>query len=98
MTETKWLTIAEASRLCSEMGLERTPKTFRGWARKEHVIAQKKSTSSGEMWVLDRSSLETKIKTEIEYRDQMIFYLVILMEREKVMARTNSRSLSRKAQ
>jgi len=71
MTETKWLTIAEASLLCSQMGLERTPKTIRGWARNEHVIAQKKSTSSGEKWILDKASLETKIKTEIEYRDQM---------------------------
>jgi len=71
MTETKWLTIAEASLLCSQMGLERTPKTIRGWARNEHVIAQKKSTSNGEMWILDKASLETKIKTEIEYRDQM---------------------------
>ena len=70
MTQTKWLTVAEASLLCAEMGLERTSKTIRGWARKEHVIGQKKSTSTGEMWVLDRESLETKIKTEIEYRDQ----------------------------
>jgi len=71
MKETKWLTIAEASLLCSEMGLNRTSKTIRAWARKGHVEAQKKSTSTGEMWVLDRESLETKIKTEIEYRDQM---------------------------
>ena len=71
MTETKWLTIAEASLLCSQMGLERTPKTIRGWARNEHVIAQKKSTSNGEMWILDKTSLETKINTEIEYREQM---------------------------
>lgn len=71
MTETKWLTVAETSLLCSQMGLERTPKTIRGWARNEHVNAQKKSTSNGEMWILDKASLETKIKTEIEYRDQM---------------------------
>lgn len=71
MKETKWLTIAESSLLCSQMGLERTPKTIRGWAKNEHVIAQKKSTSNGEMWILDKPSLETKIKTEIEYRDQM---------------------------
>lgn len=71
MTETKWLTIAEASLLCSQMGLDRTAKTIRGWARNEHVTAQKKSTSNGEMWILEKASLETKIKTEIEYRDQM---------------------------
>jgi len=70
MKETKWLTIAEASQLCSQMGLERTPKTIRGWARNEHVVAQKKSTSNGEMWILEKASLETKINTEIEYRDQ----------------------------
>lgn len=71
MTETKWLTISEASLLSSQMGLERTPKTIRGWARNEHVNARKKSTTHGEMWILEKVSLETKIKTEIEYRDQM---------------------------
>lgn len=71
MTEIKWLTVAEASLLCSQLGLDRTNKTIRSWARNQAVTAQKKSTSTGEMWVLDRISLETKINTEIEYRDQM---------------------------
>jgi len=79
MTETKWLTVAEASLLCSQMGLDRTTKTIRSWARSNHVTAQKKSTSTGEMWVLDRESLETKINTEIEYREQTA----------KVQTRTN---------
>lgn len=70
MTETKWLTIAEASLLSSEMGLDRTTKTIRAWARNGHVEATKKSTAKGEMWILDKASLETKINTEIEYRDQ----------------------------
>lgn len=71
MTQTKWLTIAEASLLSSEMGLNRTSKTIRAWARSGHVEARKKSTTHGEMWILDKASLETKINTEIEYRDQM---------------------------
>ncbi len=70
MTETKWLTIAEASLLSSEMGLNRSTKTIRTWARSGHVEARKKSTTHGEMWILDKTSLETKINTEIEYRDQ----------------------------
>lgn len=66
-----WVTVSEAILLCVGLGLERTPKTIRGWARNGHVEAQKKSTSNGEMWIIERASLETKIKTEIEYRDQV---------------------------
>lgn len=71
MGNIQWLTIAEASLLSSERGLNRTSKTIRAWARSGHVEARKKSTSHGEMWILDKTSLETKINTEIEYRDQM---------------------------
>lgn len=88
MTETKWLTIAEASHLCLQMGLERTPKTIRAWARNEHVVAQKKSTSNGEMWILDKGSLKTKIKTEIEYRDQMKTNQARVTESEPVQTST----------
>lgn len=70
MTETKWLTIAEASLLCSEMGLARTNKTIRSWCRKGDVLAEKQTTQNGDMWVLDKDSLTTKIKFELEVRDQ----------------------------
>ena len=52
------------------MSLSRTSKTIRSWARNGHVEARKKSTAHGDMWILDKASLLTKIQTEIEYRDQ----------------------------
>lgn len=70
MTEIKWLTVAEATLHSREMGLDRTPKTIRSWARNGHVLAKKQTTHTGEMWVLDQDSLITKIKSEIEFRDQ----------------------------
>lgn len=70
MTETKWLTIAEASLLASSKGLDRTHKTIRSWCRKGDVIAEKQTIQNGDMWVLDKDSLETKINFEIEVRDQ----------------------------
>jgi len=70
MQPTKWLTISESSVLCSRMSLSRTSKTIRSWARNGHVEARKKSTAHGDMWILDKASLLTKIQTEIEYRDQ----------------------------
>lgn len=70
MKETKWLTIAEASLLCSEMRLDRTHKTIRSWCRKGDVIAEKQTVQNGDMWVLDKDSLITKVNFEIEVRDQ----------------------------
>lgn len=89
MTETKWLTVAKASLLCSQMGLERTTKTIRSWARSNHVTAQKKSTSTGEMWVLDQASLKTKIKMEIEFRDQAAKVQTSANPSEPVQTRTD---------
>ena len=70
MTETKWLTIAEASLLASEMGLDRTHKTIRSWCRKGDVIAEKQTTRTGDRWVADRESLITKINFELELKEQ----------------------------
>lgn len=70
MTETKWLTIAEASLLATEIGLSRTHKTIRSWCRKGDVLAEKQTIQNGDMWVLDDGSLRTKINFEIEVRDQ----------------------------
>ena len=70
MIETKWLTIAEASLLAAEMGLDRTHKTIRSWCRKGDVIAEKQTVQNGDVWVLDKDSLITKVNFEIEVRDQ----------------------------
>jgi len=70
MTEQKWLTVAEASVLSRDMGLDRTTKTIRSWSRGEHVTAEKQTNRNGEIWVIERESLITKIKSEIEFRDQ----------------------------
>jgi len=70
MTEIKWLTIAEASLLASETGLDRTHKTIRSWCRKGDVIAEKQTTRTGDRWVADRESLITKINFELELKEQ----------------------------
>ncbi len=67
MQEHKWLTVDEASLLCHEMGLNRTKKTIRSWARNNHVKSTKQTTQHGEMWVLDRQELTAKIKAEKEF-------------------------------
>ena len=70
MTETKWLTIADASLLAAEMGLDRTHKTIRSWCRKADLIAEKQTTRTGDRWVTDRDSLITKINFELELKEQ----------------------------
>ena len=70
MTKTKYLTVKEASLLCADMGLNRTTKTIRSWARQGHVKASKQTTQNGEMWVLDKDELITKIKAELEFKEQ----------------------------
>ena len=70
MTETKLLTVKEASLLCTEMGLTRTTKTIRNWARLGHVEASKQTTAKGFKYVLDKGSLEAKIKEELEFMAQ----------------------------
>ncbi len=52
------------------MGLNRTSKTIRSWARRGHVEATKQTTRNGEMWVLDKDELVTKIKAELEFKEQ----------------------------
>ncbi|MEP3422883.1 MAG: hypothetical protein ABJN35_14175 [Erythrobacter sp.] len=70
MTDTKWLTVDEASFLCKEMGLDRTKKTMRNWAKNDHVTARKQTTHHGEMWVLEKPELVAKIKAELEFARQ----------------------------
>ena len=67
MNETNWLTIKESSLLCLEMNLPRSTKSLRRWCAKEEVEAQKRQTSHGEKWFIERESLEIKIKEELEF-------------------------------
>ena len=70
MNKTKWLTVKEASLLCADMGLNRTTKTIRNWARLGHVEASKQTTAKGFKYVLDKDALEAKIKEELEFLAQ----------------------------
>lgn len=70
MNEQKWLTVDEAALLCGQMGLNRTKKTMRNWAKHDHVTARKQTTHHGQMWVLEKSELISKIKAELEFAEQ----------------------------
>jgi len=70
MTETKWLTVKEASLLCFEMGLPRSTKSIRRWCQFENVEAQKRHVANTQKWFIDRNSLEIKIKEELEFLKQ----------------------------
>ena len=61
-----WVSVDEAFVLCQQAGLNRTKKTIRTWARKDHVEAEKQITPTGEQWMLDSASLDVKIKAELE--------------------------------
>ena len=93
MNETKWLTVKEASLLAHEMGLNRTTKTIRTWARQGHVKATKQTTQNGEMWVLDKQELATKINAELEFMAQAEQVLTLPNQRpntsEPVQTRAN---------
>ena len=56
--------------MANDMGLNRTTKTIRNWARNGHVEASKQSTAKGFKYVLDKGSLEAKIKEELEFMAQ----------------------------
>lgn len=63
-----WVSVDEAFVLCQQAGLNRTKKTIRTWARKDHVEAEKQITPTGEQWMLDSASLDVKIKAELEFQ------------------------------
>lgn len=67
MQNLKWLTVKEACSLCLDMHLPRSTKSLRRWCAKEEIEAQKRQTSHGEKWFIDRESLEIKIKEELEF-------------------------------
>lgn len=66
----EWLTVDQAYFACQEAGLDRTKKTIRSWARNEHVEAQKQTTPTGERWMVEKSSLSVKIRSELEFQVQ----------------------------
>lgn len=70
MNNTQWLTIKEATLECHSLGLPRSSKSLRRWCSKEEVEAQKRKTSTGEKWFIDRVSLEIKVKEELEFLKQ----------------------------
>jgi hypothetical protein len=67
-----WVSVDEAYIACQLAGLDRTKKTIRSWARNEHVEAQKQITPTGERWMLEKISLDVKIRTEIEFQRQYV--------------------------
>lgn len=63
----QWLTVDEAYFECANQNLSRTKKTIRQWCRQEHVESQKRLTPNGEQWMIDASSLNTKIQSELDF-------------------------------
>lgn len=70
MTETKWLTVKQASQYCYDMGLPRSTKSIRRWCQLENIEAQKRQVANTEKWFIDQKSLEIKIKEELEFLKQ----------------------------
>ena len=70
MTETKWLTVKQASQYCYEMGLPRSTKSIRRWCQYDNVDAQKRKVANTEKWFIDQRSLAIKIKEELEFLKQ----------------------------
>ena len=64
----EWLTVDQAYAACLDAGLDRTKKTIRQWCRQEHVDCQKQITPTGERWMIDKASLVTKIRLELEFQ------------------------------
>lgn len=63
-----WMTVDQAFASCQAAGLNRTKKTIRSWCRHEHVESQKQTTPTGERWMVEASSLEVKIRSELEFQ------------------------------
>jgi hypothetical protein len=64
----EWLTVDQAFLACQEAGLDRTKKTIRSWCRHEHVESLKQTTPTGERWMVEKSSLAVKIRSELEFQ------------------------------
>ncbi|MDB4020165.1 hypothetical protein N9491_06085 [Planktomarina temperata] len=66
----QWLTVDASYAACIDAGLDRTKKTIRQWCRQEHIDCQKQTTPTGERWMIEKTSLETKIRLELEFQRQ----------------------------
>lgn len=64
----EWLTVDQAYAACLASGLDRTKKTIRQWCRQEHIDCQKQTTPTGERWMIEKASLATKIRLELEFQ------------------------------
>jgi len=67
MQDNTVLSVKEASLHCYKWGLPRSTKSMRRWCANEEIEAQKRQTSHGEKWFIERESLEIKIKEELEF-------------------------------
>lgn len=72
-----WLTVNQAVNYCASLGLVRTNKTVRRWAHRSithpeaaEVIAQKQDTETDFRYIIERSSLDVKIKQELRFEAQ----------------------------
>ena len=66
----EWLTVDEAYLACLKAGLDRTKKTVRRWCRLDHVDCHRQSIPTGERWMIEKESLKTKIKQELEFQSK----------------------------
>lgn len=70
-----WLPVVEAVAYCQSLGLSRTPKTIRKWAQQARkaqdgagdITVRAQDTENGFRWLIERASLDVKIKQELEY-------------------------------
>ncbi len=74
ITETDWLSVAEAAAYCTAKGLSRNIKTVRRWAYRSvshpetaEVLAARQDTDIDFRYVIERKSLDTKIAQELEF-------------------------------
>lgn len=70
----EWLTVAEAVSYCALKHLPRTAKTVRKWAHRSHldpengdVVVRREDVENGFRWTIERTSLDRKIKQELEF-------------------------------
>jgi hypothetical protein len=70
----EWLTVAEAVSYCALKHLPRTAKTVRKWAHRSHldpengdIIVRREDVENGFRWTIERTSLDRKIKQELEF-------------------------------
>lgn len=75
----EWLTVAEAVSYCALKHLPRTAKTVRKWAHRSHldpengdVVVRREDVENGFRWTIERTSLDLKIKQELEFEARRV--------------------------